>query len=280
MTGLVTGPVIALALTAAVLHASWNAFLRSGADRLWSATVMSIVMALIAVPFALLGPLPPAAAWPYLVASSGLQVGYSFFLVAAYRYGQLGQVYPIVRGTAPVLVTIGGFLIVGQGLSVSSQCGVLLIGVGIMSLARGRPRPPTTSILFAFLTGCIIAGYALVDSKGVRVAGDSIVYTSWLSLLYGLLLPVGFIAVRRSVIRVELRSRETLRAVAGGAFSLVAYAAVMAAFALGPAGPITALRETSVIFAVLIGWVFLDEPLTARRVGACVVVVAGAVLLM
>lgn len=165
--------VIALALFAAVLHAGWNAFLRTGADRLWTVTVMSFSSALIAIPMALFHALPATGAWPYVALSAGLQVGYSVFLVAAYRCGELGQVYPIVRGSVPLLVTLGGFVLAGQQLTRPEIVGVTLVACGIMGLSLGRGRASTTSILYALATGAIIAAYATVDAIGVRVAGDS-----------------------------------------------------------------------------------------------------------
>ena len=121
--------VIVLALFAAISHATWNAFLRTGADRLWSVTVMSFAVTAVAIPFAIILPAPPASAWPYLVVSSCLQVGYSVFLVSAYRHGELGQVYPIVRGSVPLLVTFGGFVLAGERLGADAD-------------ARRRPRCP------------------------------------------------------------------------------------------------------------------------------------------
>lgn len=273
-----TASVIALALFAAVLHATWNAFLRSGADRLWTVTVMSLSMAAVGIPLALVFPLPLPAAWAYLVFSSCLQVGYSVFLVSAYRHGELGQVYPIVRGSVPLLVTLGGLAFAGEHLSLSGTMGVALVAIGIMSLSLGRTRASTASILFALLTGLFIASYATVDAIGVRMSGNARSYAIWIFLIYGILMTATFIRMRGRL-RVDLRAAETWTAIGGGMVSLVAYGAVIAAFALGPAGPITALRETSVVFAVLIGRVFLGEALTFRRLAACVIVAGGAVCL-
>jgi drug/metabolite transporter (DMT)-like permease len=270
--------VIALALFAAILHATWNAFLRSGADRLWTVTVMSLAMAVVGIPLALVFPLPLPAAWPYLLISSCLQVGYSVFLVSAYRHGELGQVYPIVRGSVPLLVTLGGLAFAGDRLGAGGVIGVALVAIGIMSLSFGRTRASTASILFALLTGLFIASYATVDAIGVRMAGDAHSYAIWIFLIYGVLMTATFILMRRRL-RIDLRSPETWTAIGGGMVSLVAYGAVIAAFALGPAGPITALRETSVVFAVLIGRVFLGEALTFRRLVACAIVAAGAICL-
>lgn len=270
--------VIALALFAAILHAAWNAFLRTGADRLWTVTVMSFSSSLVAIPFLFIEPWPAPAAWTYIVLSACLQVGYSVFLVVAYRYGELGQVYPIVRGTVPLLVTLGGLLMAGERLGALQTVGVLLVAAGIMSLSLGKGRTTAPSLLFALATGALIASYATVDAIGVREAGDTGAYTAWVLGLYGVLLPATFVAVRGRL-SIDPRSPETLKALGGGIVALVAYGAVVAAFALGPAGPIIALRETSVVFAALIGWLFLGEKLTSRRVVACAVVAAGAICL-
>jgi drug/metabolite transporter (DMT)-like permease len=270
--------VVGLALFAAILHATWNAFLRSGGDRLWTVTVMSFASTVFALPLVFIYPLPASGAWLYIVLSAVLQVGYSVFLVAAYRYGELGQVYPIVRGTVPLLVTLGGFIITGDKLNPYQIAGVILVAVGIMSLSLGKGRASTSSILFALATGAIIAAYATVDSIGVRQTGQSGAYTAWVLVLYGAFLPAAFLGLRPRLV-VDFRAPETWKALAGGLVAMIAYGAVVAAFALGPAGPITALRETSVVFAVLIGWLLLGETLTARRILACVVVAAGAILL-
>ena len=270
--------VIGLALFVAILHASWNAFLRTGSDRLWTVTVMSFSATVAAIPLALFHPLPVPSAWPYIVLSACLQVGYSLFLVAAYRYGELGQVYPIVRGSVPLLVTLGGFALAGERLSTLQTLGVVLAALGIMSLSLGKGRAATTSILYALATGAIIAAYATVDAVGVRSAGSSGAYTAWVLLVYGMLLPVTFI-ICRGKLTVDLRSPDALKALGGGIFALIAYGAVVAAFALGPAGPITAIRETSVVFAVLIGRLFLGETLTPKRIAACGVVALGAICL-
>lgn len=270
--------VVGLALFAAILHATWNAFLRNGADRLWTVTVMSFSSTVLAFPFLFFFPLPAVSAWPYVALSAVLQVGYSVFLVAAYRYGELGQVYPIVRGTVPLLVTLGGFVLAGERLGSYQMAGVALVAVGIMSLSFGKGRASMSSMLFALATGAIIASYATVDAVGVRLAGHSGAYTAWVLVLYGCLLPAAFMLMRGKL-AVDVRSPETWKALGGGLVAMIAYGVVVAAFALGPAGPITALRETSVVFAVLIGWLFLGETLTARRIVACGIVAIGAICL-
>ncbi len=270
---------IALALGAAVLHAGWNAFLRTGGDRLRTITVMSLASTAVALPAVALLPLPAPAGWPWIFASALLQVVYSLVLVAAYRYGELGQVYPIVRGTVPILVTVGGAVVAGEAPSPGAMLGVALIGGGIASLAFGRGATRPLAVVLALATGAIIAAYGTTDSIGVRVAAAGPGYTAWVLLLYGAALPVAA-RILGGPIAIDVRSRDTWTALAGGLVAVLAYAAVVAAFALAPAGPVTALRETSVVFAALIGHAVLGERLTPRRLAASAVVVLGAVCIV
>ncbi|UIK07077.1 DMT family transporter [Neorhizobium galegae] len=270
--------VVLLALSAAVLHACWNAFLRSGADRFWTMTIMALAMSVVALPVALILPLPAAEAWPYLVGSAVFQLIYSLLLVAAYRHGELGQVYPIIRGSAPLLVTLAGVIFARELPLPLSMVGICFVVLGIMLLALGRGKASTGSMLYALATGVSIAGYSTIDAVGIRLSGNTAAYITWVFVLPGILLLVAFMAMRGRL-RVDLRSRETLKAVGGGLVSLVSYGAVLVAYSMAPAGPVSALRETSVVFAVLIGWLFLGETLSARRIAACIVVAAGAILI-
>lgn len=267
---------VGLALVAAILHASWNAFLRTGNDRLWSVTVMSLAGSLIALPFLVYLPLPGADAWPYILLSASLQVGYSLFLVAAYRHGELGQVYPIVRGTVPLLVTLGGFLLFREVLGVYQTIGVALVAVGIMSLSLGRTRAATSSLLFALATGFIIACYSTVDSKGVKLVEQPVAYAMWVLFLFGVMICATYAVLRRGLL-IDFRASVTWKAFGGGVVAMMAYGLVVVAYSFAPAGLVTAVRETSVVFAVLIGAFFLGEPLTLRRLAACLVVAAGAI---
>jgi drug/metabolite transporter (DMT)-like permease len=272
----VSAVAVGLALVAAILHASWNAFLRTGADRLWSITVMSLAGSIICLPFLFILPVPGSAAWPYILVSSGLQVGYSLFLVAAYRHGELGQVYPIVRGTVPLLVTLGGFLFFGEVLGPWQTLGVVLIAAGIMSLSLGRTRAATASILFALATGLIIACYSTVDSRGVKMVEQPAAYALWVLFLFGVMITIVFLGTRRGL-AIDLRSPVTWKAAGGGVVAMLAYGLVVVAYAHAPAGLVTAVRETSVVFAVLIGALLLGEPLTLRRMVACIIVAGGAI---
>ena len=270
--------VIALILGSALLHATWNAMLRSGADRLWSICVMCAFCALIALPVAILLPRPDAASWPYLAGSAAVQVLYTLFLVRAYRTGLLAHVYPIARGTAPLLVTVGAAVIAGERLSALGLLGVALVSGGIMAIAFGRGRPDTPSILAAVATGVFIAGYMVIDGVGVRLSGHPIAYAAWGDVAQGLPMPFVYLAIRREWPKVRL-DRTLAKAAGGAAISITAYGVVVWAMSLSPMGQVSALRETSILFAALIGAVFLKERLTARRLVGAAMIAGGAVAL-
>src|SRR5882724_1187939 len=185
-----TPAVISLVLCAALLHATWNAVLRSSADRLWSITMMTIASSIAAFPATLVLALPTAASWPYIVISAALHAGYNLFLVLAYREGELGQVYPIARGSSPLLITLGAALFAGEQLSLLALSGVALVSLGIVSLARGKGSARPMSLATALTTGCFIACYTVTDGIGARLAGNPQAYSAWLFLLDGLPLPL------------------------------------------------------------------------------------------
>ena len=270
--------IIALVLGAAMLHASWNAVLRGGSDRLWAMTVMSVATSAVAIPWAALVPAPAPASWPYLLASGTLQAAYSYFLVQAYRYGDLAQVYPIARGTAPLLVTLAAALLARDAPALPGLCGIALISAGLIGLS-GRVAPGKgRSVVFAIITGAFIAAYTTLDGIGVRLAGASGGYTAWMFLVYGVVMVPGYLALRGPA-RPRHTAPEAARAAAGGLLSLAAYGVVVFALGRAPIGAVSALRETSVVFAGLLGHFWLGERLTLRRLLFCCVIAAGAALI-
>jgi len=274
--------VVSLVLGSAVLHAVWNAMLRSGADRLWSMAVMCFLCAVIALPVALLVPAPAAASWPYMALSAALQIFYALFLVRAYRDGQLAHVYPIARGAAPLLVTLGAALVAGEHLAPSSLLGVALVSAGIVAIAFGHGRPDAGSSLAALATGGFIAAYMVVDGLGVRRAGpgsgSAIGYAAWQAVLEGFPMLFVYAAIRRRWPAVAL-DRELGKMAIGAAISVTAYGVVIWAMSLSPMGQVSALRETSILFAALIGVVFLKEQVTPRRLAGAAMIAGGAVVL-
>jgi drug/metabolite transporter (DMT)-like permease len=267
----------ALVLLAALLHASWNAVLRGGRDRFWSVAVMSIaigVPAIVSLPFI---PIPARASWPFVLASGILHVAYNLLLVRMYRLGELGETYPIARGSSPLLVTLGAALFASERLGPISLIGVALVCGGILALAMRGGRLAFASAPAALMTGVCIAIYTVVDGLGVRAAGSDIAYIGWMFALEILTLPVFLVA--RGVAALKAPPRAFVAPAIGGLVALVAYGIVITALRAGPMGPVSALRETSSVFAALIGWAFLKERLTTRRLGACLVIAAGAVCL-
>lgn len=264
-----------IVLLAAVLHASWNALLRAGEDKFWSMTVMCLGIACLCLGLIPFAPLPLQASWVYAVLSGVLHVGYNLFLIRTYRHGDLGQTYPISRGSSPLLVSLCAAVFAHELPSPLEMAGVLVICAGIFSLAFQGRGVGRLSLLYALGTGCFIGAYSVVDGIGARLSGTPVGYTLWMCLVWCVLEVWVYIALRgwRSLLRGR---RETWVAAGGGIVSMVAYGIIIFAMSRGPMGPVSALRETSVVFAALIGRVFLHERLTLWRILACAVVALGA----
>jgi drug/metabolite transporter (DMT)-like permease len=263
--------VAGLVLFSAFLHASWNALLKSGGDRMRSITVMAASAGLASAVWACFLPVPRPESWFYIFLSVVLHVAYNFLLVLAYRHGDLGVSYPVARGSSPLLVAAGAAILAGERLDAFTLLGIVLVCGGIFGLARGREG--TRGIIPAFLTGATIAAYTVADGLGSRAAGNAWSYAAWLFVFNALaMLPV---LVWRGV-RFDSASQ---RSAAGGVVSLAAYAIVIWAASISPMGQVSALRESSVVVAAILGWLFLGEQLGSRRLVACLVVAAGAACL-
>jgi drug/metabolite transporter (DMT)-like permease len=273
-----TVTVVILVLGAAILHATWNAMLRSGADRFWSMVVMSVVSASVALPLAWLLDSPMSASWPYIGLSAALQISYWLFLVRAYRDGDLGQVYPIARGSSPMLVTIGAAIFAGERLAPVALAGVGMVSAGIIAMAFGRHRPDAKSMLAALATGLFIAGYTVSDGIGSRLSGHPQSYAAWLFLVQGAPMTLIYM-VSRGRLAIAPLDRETLKAAGSGVMSLLGYGIVIWALARSPMGQVSALRETSILFAVLMGRIFLGEKLSVGRIVAGAMIAVGAIVL-
>lgn len=273
--------VVALVLLAALFHASWNALVKVNGDRLAVMTLITAGGGLICLPILPFLPLPDPASWPYIGLSILWHVGYQLFLLQAYRHGDLGHVYPIARGAAPLLVLGLAYLVAGETVGIGQVAAIVVMAAGIISLAfRGGPplKDDPRPVLYALGTAVFIASYTVTDGSGARIAGSPHSYTVWLFTLN---------AVPMTIIGVAARGRETAAAVrehwrpgmAGAALSLAAYWLVIWALTLGPMGPVSALRETSVILAAIIGAVFLKESFGRFRIAAAALVAVGIVLL-
>jgi drug/metabolite transporter (DMT)-like permease len=273
-----TPSIALLVLFAAFLHASWNAMLKSGSDRLWAMTVMGVATCLACAALLPFLPFPHGPSWPYVIASAVLHVGYNLFLIRAYRSGEFGSAYPIARGSSPLLITLGAALAAGEFPSPSGITGIFLVSAGIISLAfRGR-RLPESGILYALGTGIFIAAYSIADGIGGRLSGSTVAYTIWMSLVSDLAaVPVYWL--RRRDLHLWRGARATGLAALGGLVSLLAYGIVIFAMANAAMGSVSALRETSVLFAVLLARIFFAEKLTMRRIVSVIVIAVGALCL-
>lgn len=266
--------IILLTLFAALLHASWNALLRGGSDRLRSMTVMCLAVAALSLCATLFLPSPARASWGYAFLSAILHVGYNLVLVRSYRIGELGQIYPISRGSSPLLITLAAAIFTGETIDTGALTGIALISVGILSLAfRGR-RPAVPGLRYALVTGCFIAAYSVTDGTGARLSGAPVSYTVWMCSLWGLFMPMVYLILRDAKSLV-VPGREFMVSLFGGGVSLLAYGIVIYAMNHAPMGAVSALRETSVLFATAIGYLFLGETLTARKMLACVMIATG-----
>ena len=279
--------VAGIVLLAAVFHATWNAVVKGGADSLLAQTVVINVAALLglcALPFL---PFPAAASWPWLLASVAIHLLYFLVLTASYDRGEFSQVYPIARGSAPLMVAAAAPFLFGESMSLFGSIGVCVISLGILSLAwspelfRRRPQKP---LLLALMTGVTIMGYSLVDASGVRLAaaamGDAgaFGYIAWLFFLCGPVLAAVALPRRRGRLAGFLRG-DRGRSIGGGFVAGGAYSLVLWAFSLGAVASVTALRETSVVIAAIIGAVLFRESFGARRILSAVAVAFGVVLL-
>ena len=282
--------IVGLLLAAALMHASWNAILKSDqSDRLATFGVImttGTLMGLCAVPFL---PLIEPAAWKYLASSVLIHVLYYTFLLKAYSYGDLSHTYPIARGLGPLLVALVSGRFIGEHLRPQDILGVLLLSFGLIALAMPLrnvvPRPGSRhglATLFAVLTGFTIAAYIIADGLGVRSAGPTfqhrLSYIAWLCVVEGPWLLVLAIVLRPGTVWTHLR-RTWWRGVIGGVIANVGYGIAIYALVLGPMAHIAALRETSVLFGALIGTLLLGEPFGRRRVAAAFVIVSGLVLM-
>ena len=281
---------LTLALMSAGLHATWNALVKVAPDR-------ALVLAAIAAAHVAGGLLvmifadsPAAASWPFIIASAFLHYLYYVLLYESYRFGDLSQVYPIARGMAPMLVALGALVFAGEELSLAAWTAIAVTSVGIMSIAFLRRNPLAAggrTLAWTFANGLVIAAYSVVDGIGVRLAGDPFGYIAW---LFALEFPVVLVIAWRRGQQSEFRWATFARAglnrrlglsLLGGFFSTVSYAIVLFANTLAPLGAVSAVRESSVIIAALIGTLLLGEQprwprlVSAGLVGTGIIMLAG-----
>jgi drug/metabolite transporter (DMT)-like permease len=267
-------------LLAALLHASWNAMIKAGGDVLHDTAGIVFGAMLIFLPFVFIVPLPPKQAWPFIVASVTVHLAYYWLMISAYRVGDLSLVYPLMRGVAPLITAVAGIVVLGEMPPGIAWFGMLLISAGVFALSfRALGHAPSRSaVTFALTNAAVIALYTLIDGQGARVAGNAWSYIVWLFVLDGIPFTLWMLAVRRQTFIAHVRSRRR-RALVGGGLSGAAYAISVWAMTQAPVALVASLRETSVLFATLIGARMLNERLSRRRWSGVIAVVLGIIAL-
>lgn len=265
-------------LGAALAHACWNALIKSGRDVLLDTALVALGGSVVALPLLVAFAPPAPASWPFLAASVLIHIGYYASLVGAYRAGDLSHGYPIMRGAAPLMVAAGSFALFGETPSAATWAGVLLICGGVLSLGisgGGASRPATA---WALANALIIAAYTVADATGVRASGGAERYVGWMFFFMGL--PFGLLVLARK--RGEFlrhAAKHWWRGLTGAALSGLSYGIALWAMTRAPVAAVAALRETSVIFAALIGAWILHEGHVRRRLGGAAAVLAGVIAL-
>ncbi|MCC6533595.1 MAG: EamA family transporter [Burkholderiales bacterium] len=273
--------VTALVLAAALMHALWNALVKSSRDVGLDTALVAGSAALIAAPLLLAVPLPQPSSWPNLAASWIVHQVYFATLAAAYRHGDLSLAYPLMRGLPPLLVACFGAYVLDDPASPLLWIGVATISIGILwigGVRRVLREGQRRAIAYALCNAGLIAAYTLIDGTGVRRAGNAASYGLWLFFVTAMPYVVIVIAQRRTSVRAHLRLR-WWRALLGGGLSVAAYLIALWAMTRAPVAAVAAVRETSVIFAAILGAMLLKEPFGRQRIAGACVVVAGIALL-
>jgi len=271
------GPYLAV-LLAAMAHAAWNTMVKGSKDQLLMLTAIRFVglaAGLVTISFV---PAPAAASLPYLAGAAAFHYAYYAMMLQAYRVGDMSQVYPIARGTAPLVVTLLAATLAGEWPGAPGLLAVGLLCAGIALLA-GSKAPQGKAVLFAMLTGLAISGYSFLSGLGIRQSGSLLGYIAWLEIATGLGMSIVALKRRRHVLQ-DFISRQWRLGLIAGCLSVGGYAIALWAMSLLPMAPVVALRETSVVFAALLGSLFLGEGETGKRSSAAILITLGIALLV
>lgn len=284
-----TWPIVAAVLFGALLHAGWNGLIKSGSDKALDTALIHSLGCLVGIAVIAVVGLPPLAVWPYIAASLAIHLGYYIALVGAYEHGDLGFAYPIMRGSAPLLVAVASAPLIGETLTAAAWLGVVAVSAGVLLIGVARSRGAANAgggthrraLAFALANAVIIAVYTVVDGLGVRVAGDALRYVGLLFAIDGVPFLLLVLWRRRAslpAVRSYVASRWPI-ALVGSLASLGAYGITLWAMTRAPVASVAALRETSVLFAALIGIVVLKERFHLQRAVGTGAIVAGVVAL-
>jgi phosphonate utilization associated putative membrane protein len=267
-------------LLGALLHASWNALVKSSADKALDTALIHLLGSVLTLPLLFLVGLPRPEAWPFIAASAAIHVAYYFLLVGAYRNGELGLTYPLMRGTAPLLVAMASALTLGEMLQPLAWVGVLAICAGVLALGlTPHALQSRRAVAFALCNAVVIALYTVVDAQGARSSGNALQYVVALFVVDGWPFGLYILMKRGQAVWVPYAQARWPMAVGGALASLGSYGIALWAMTQAPVATVAALRETSVLFAVLIGVWFLKERITAQRMLGAAAILGGVMAL-
>ena len=271
--------VMLAVLFAALLHASWNALIKSGGDKVQGMIALTLGHTIVGVTLIAYSGWLPREAWGWMAASVLIHAAYQSFLALALTQGDLSRVYPISRGSAPLMVLAFGFLFLPDQISNTEYFGVIILGAGILLMARGvfSNGESRRMLPFAFGAALATAGYTVADGLGARAAGSATVYIGWLMTLEGLaFLPVCWALRGKSVFRIPMQTLKV--GTLAGIASVFAYWIAVWGMTQAPIALVAALRETSIFFAVMIGWLFFSEKVDRFKALAACLIVCGAMI--
>lgn len=266
-------------LGAAFLHAGWNALVKLGTSKLTSMLILTIVQGGMGLAIAATRAMPTGEVWWWLVASGVLHASYKLFLAFAYEHGDLSRVYPIARGAAPLMVLMVAGVFLSDPINALEYTGILVLGGGILLMARGVFASGESRHLIPLALGSAVAtaGYSLVDGLGARISGDPVAFVAWLFVFDAMLfMPMALFLRGRRIVYASPRAWGL--GVAAAILSYGAYAIAVWAMTVAPIALVAALRETSILFAVLIGWIVFDERMDRSKALAATLIVGGVVL--
>ena len=268
-------------ILAAFLHAVWNAMVKNEENKYLAVTAIVLGHVPASVFIILLTPIPSVESIPFIILSALLHIGYEWYLLSAYRFGDLTKVYPIARGTAPILITIVSLIFLGVALSNFEILGIFIISLEILSLSlQGAEGIKNRSaVIYALVTGFFIMGYSITDGYGARVSNSFLSYMGWSFILNATIFPIILKINNKSEIITKTFKEGKKIFFIGGTLSYIVYGIVIWGFTQAPIALITALRETSIIFALLIGTFFLKEKFTLLKVIATFIIFFGVALL-
>jgi drug/metabolite transporter (DMT)-like permease len=268
-----------LVLLAALLHAGWNVMVKSNADRLVTLTVLQGFMAIMGLGMVLYFGFPGHHVWPFAFASGCLHLGYNLFLVRAYRHADLSVVYPIARGTAPLLTLLGSLFFTQDNVDLAMVVSVVVLVTGLMLTGLGNASPAADphALLYALGTACWIAVYTLVDGIGARQSGNALGFAGVIFVFDGLFIVIVALWLRGTSLIAGFRDN-FWTGLGGGAASTVAYGIAVYGMTKAPIASVAALRETSIVFVLILSARLLKEKLSWQRMVGGVLIVVGAIL--